>query len=304
MRKPAILFFVSIGFTFLSATSSSAQPLTGTVVDPSGVPVPRAYVRVLDAEGKTAGWGFSEADGRFRLESTAPNSTPPRTNRAAGAPACRVEVLLAGFETASVPCAAGPIDIKLTLAPVREAIVVSGTRSEAPVSQLGASVAVFDASDLDRRQSPQIADLLTASPGVTIARSGGYGNVTSLFVRGGESNYNKVLIDGIPVNEPGGYFNFSNVTSENLERVEIVRGAQSALFGSDAMASVIQLVTRRGRAGSPPRVDAAIEGGTYGTGRARAGIAGGTRRADYSAGVAWFTTDNRTDNNQFENTTL
>ena len=102
-----------------------------------------------------------------------------------------------------MPCGAGPIEVRLTLAPVREAIAVSATRSEAPVSQLGASVTVFDASDLERRQSPAVADLLTASPGVTIARTGGYGSVTSLFVRGGESDYNKVLIDGIPVNEPG-----------------------------------------------------------------------------------------------------
>ena len=70
--------------------------------------------------------------------------------------------------------------------------------------------------------------------------------VTSLFVRGGESNYTKVLLDGIPLNEPGGTFNFGNVTTENLERIEIVRGAQSALFGSDAMAGVIQLFTRAG----------------------------------------------------------
>jgi vitamin B12 transporter len=290
MRKLPVPFFVSIAFTLLPATSTSAQPLTGRVVDPSGIPVSRAYVRVLDAGGKTTAGGFSEADGRFHFESSAPD--------------CRVEIVLSGFETAIVPCGAGPIEVKLTLAPVREAIAVSATRSEAPVSQLGASVTVFDSADLERRQLPTVADLLTASPGVTIARTGGYGSVTSLFVRGGESNYNKVLIDGIPVNEPGGFFNFSNVTSENLERVEIVRGAQSALFGSDAMASVIQLVTRRGRAGSPPRVDAALEGGTYGMGRARAGVAGGTGRADYSAAAVWFTTDNRADNNQFENTTL
>jgi polyisoprenoid-binding protein YceI len=86
MPKPAVLFFVSIAFTLLSATSSSAQPLTGRVVDPSGDPVPRAYVRVLDAGGKTTAGSFTEADGRFRLESTTPN--------------CRVEVLLAGFESA------------------------------------------------------------------------------------------------------------------------------------------------------------------------------------------------------------
>ena len=80
-----------------------------------------------------------------------------------------------------------------------------------------------------------------------VIRTGGAGGVTSLFVRGGESNYNKVLLDGIPLNEPGGTFNFSNLTTDNLERIEIVRGAQSALFGSDAMASVVQLFTKRRR---------------------------------------------------------
>ena len=80
-----------------------------------------------------------------------------------------------------------------------------------------------------------------------LIRTGGAGSVTSLFVRGGESNYNKVLLDGMPLNEPGGTFNFSNLTTENLERIEIVRGAQSALFGSDAMASVVQLFTKRRR---------------------------------------------------------
>src|SRR5436305_311773 len=76
-------------------------------------------------------------------------------------------------------------------------------------------------------------------------RAGAPGGVTSFFVRGGESNHNKVLLDGIPLNEPGGTFNFSNLTTDNLERVEIVRGAQSALFGSDAMASVVQLFTKK-----------------------------------------------------------
>jgi outer membrane cobalamin receptor len=290
VRKHSVPFFLSILTTLVSAASASGQTLAGRVVDPSGVAVPRAYVRVIDADGKSSDGTFSEADGRFRLTST--NAS------------CRVEVSLAGFETARVPCSAQPIDVKLTLAPVHETIAVSATRSEAPVSQLGASVTVFDAADLERRQSPPVADLLTSSPGVAIARTGGYGSVTSLFVRGGESSYNKVLLDGIPLNEPGGTFNFSNVTSENLERVEIVRGAQSALFGSDAMASVVQLITRRGRPGSAPRGDASVEGGSYGTGRARVSVAGSTERADYSAAAAWLTTDNRADNNAFENTTL
>ena len=96
-----------------------------------------------------------------------------------------------------------------------------------------------------------------------VVRTGGPGGVTSLFVRGGESSYNKVLLDGIPLNEPGGTFNFSNVTSEGLERIEIVRGAQSALFGSDAMSSVVQMFTRRGdQRDGRPHVSASVEGGT------------------------------------------
>ena len=90
-----------------------------------------------------------------------------------------------------------------------------------------------------------VADLLRSTPGAMVIRAGGPGTVTSLFVRGGESNYNKVLLDGMPLNEPGGTFNFSNLTTDDLERIEVVRGAQSALFGSDAMASVVQLFTKR-----------------------------------------------------------
>ena len=289
VRKLSVPLFLSILTTLLPA-SASGQTQAGRVVDPLGVPVPRAYVRLVNADGTALGGAFSETDGRFRLASTTAN--------------CSVEVSLSGFETARIPCSAQALEVRLALAPVHETIAVSATRGEAPVSQLGASVTVFDAADLERRQSPPVADLLTASPGVAIARTGGYGSMTSLFVRGGESSYNKVLLDGIPLNEPGGTFNFSNVTSENLERVEIVRGAQSALFGSDAMASVVQLITRRGRPGLAPRGDAAIEGGTYGTARARVSVAGSAGIADYSAGAAWLTTDNRADNSAFENTTL
>jgi len=112
---------------------------------------------------------------------------------------------------------------------------------------VGASVTTFTASDLEILRTPIVADLLRSTPGAMVVRTGGVGAVTSLFVRGGESNYNKVLLDGIPLNEPGGTFNFSNLTTDDLERIEIVRGSQSALFGSDAMSSVVQLFTKRPR---------------------------------------------------------
>jgi outer membrane cobalamin receptor len=197
-----------------------------------------------------------------------------------------------------------PLHVVLLVAPVEETVVVTATRTEMPSSQVGASMTIFTAADLAGRRQPLVADLLRASPGATLVRSGGIGAQTSLFVRGGESNYNKVLLDGIPLNEPGGTFNFSNLTTENLDRVEIVRGAHSALFGSDAMASVVQLFTKRGPHADGPRVSAILDGGTYDTVHASLLATGGSDRLDYALGAARFTTDNRVPNNAFENTTL
>jgi vitamin B12 transporter len=146
---------------------------------------------------------------------------------------------------------------------------------------------------------------LMATPGSMLVRNGGPGAVTSLFVRGGESDYNKVLLDGVPLNEPGGTFYLTNLTTENLERVEIVRGAYSSLFGSDAMASVIQLFTKRGdRAARRPTLSAQIDGGTYQTFHEHASVSGATERFDYSFGAARFDSDNRVPNCALGNTTL
>ena len=98
-------------------------------------------------------------------------------------------------------------------------------------------------------------DLLRTVPGVVAVRSGGVGKLTGVFVRGGESTYNKVLLDGMPLNEPGGAFNFASLSPENIERIEVLRGAHSALFGSDAMASVIQLFSTRPESGRPRLLD-------------------------------------------------
>jgi outer membrane cobalamin receptor len=268
----------------------------GVVVDQSGRAVPRAYVRVLDPVGTASAAVFADESGRFQLT-------------AANASDCRVEATLTGFQPAIVPCAAAgagrPLTVVLAIAPIRETMIVTATRTEAPTSQVGASATIFTAEDLERRQTPLVADLLAGTPGAMVVRSGGPGALTSLFVRGGESDYNKVLLDGVPLNEPGGSFYLSNLTTENLERVEIVRGAYSSLFGSDAMASVIQLFTRRGdRRSRRPRVSAQVDGGTYGTLHATAGVSGATERFDYSLATAQYNSDNRVPNSRLENTTL
>jgi vitamin B12 transporter len=138
---------------------------------------------------------------------------------------------------------------------VHETVVVTATGRETPESKVGASIAVVNRDEIEQRHALSTIDLLRTIPGMVAVRSGGIGNLTSVFVRGGESTYNKVLLDGMPLNEPGGAFNFASLSPENIERIEVLRGAHSALFGSDAMASVIQLfsVRPRGRAAAGAR---------------------------------------------------
>jgi outer membrane cobalamin receptor len=267
------------------------EPITGIVVDSNDRAVGRALVSVTDAHGRTLASTFTGRDGRF---SVAVDATP----------GCRVAASLAGFIPAHSSCeGTKELRLSLAIAPVRDAVVVTATRDETPASQLAASVTVFDRQAIDRRQTPLVADLLRQAPGVTVVHTGALGTQTSLFVRGGESNYNKVLLDGIPLNEPGGVFYFNNVTSENLERVELVRGSQSALFGSDAMASVVQMFTRRA---SRDGVEGGglFEAGGYGTARGSVAVAGKGGAFDYSLDAARYATDNRVPNNEFDNTTL
>ncbi len=271
-------------------TAVEGAELTGVVVDQDGRPIPRVLVTAADASGSELARTFTAHDGTFRLE-----VAPP-----AG---CLLEARLTGFRPTRTDCAGvAPLRIVLAVAPVEELIVVSATRTDTPAGQLASSVTVFTEADLERRQRPMVSELLRGAAGATVV-SGVPGAVTSLFVRGGESNYTKVLLDGIPLNEPGGTFDFRNVSSGHLGRVELVRGAHSALFGSDAVAGVLQMFTRRARPGAPI-VDARVDGGAFGTVRGSATIGRASRRWDYSLHASHLDTDNEGANHAFRDTTL
>ncbi len=294
LARSVLSFCLSLVLGLSLVAAAHAQPaqdvIAGVVVDGNDQPVSRALVTVVDAQGRTLASAFTSRDGRFSV--------------AAAATGCSVTASLSGFVAARASCTTGrEIRLSLAVAPVHEAVVVTATRDETPASQLAASVTVFDRQAIDRRQQPLVADLLRQAPGVTVMHTGARGTQTSLFVRGGESNYNKVLLDGIPLNEPGGVFYFNNVTSENLERVELVRGSHSALFGSDAMASVVQMFTRRAvRDGVEG--GGSFEAGGFGTMRGSVGVAGKRGGVDYSLSGSRYSTDNQVPNNEFDNTTL
>src|SRR5439155_19336801 len=160
-------------------------------------------------------------------------------------------------------------------------IVVTATRYPVSPDSLGVSVTVLRGDDLRAQGLRSVGDALRQVPGAQVVQGGGFGAQTALFLRGGESDYVKVLVDGVPVNQPGGAYDFANLTTDNLERIEIVRGPGSVLYGSDAIAGVVQIVTREGR--GPPGASAAAEGGTYGSFRGEAGASAGSDALGWSA---------------------
>ena len=136
----------------------------------------------------------------------------------------------------------------LAPAPVKEHVVVSATRGEATLSSLGVSTDVLDRERIEDRAASSLLPLLQEVAGVATARAGQTGQQASVFVRGGESRFAHVRIDGVAVNQPGGAYDFGSALPFELERVEVVRGAASSLYGGDALAGVVSLETRRARA--------------------------------------------------------
>jgi vitamin B12 transporter len=161
-------------------------------------------------------------------------------------------------------------------------IVITAERTPLPTGVVSGSVTVLQGDELRARGVRTVADALREVPGAAVVSSGSFGGQTSLFLRGGESDYTKVLIDGVAMNQPGGAFNFNALTIDNIERIEVVRGPASVLYGTDAMTGVIQIITRDGR--GPANLDVTTQGGTFGIRRGTAAVAGGSERFGLSVG--------------------
>ncbi len=182
-------------------------------------------------------------------------------------------------------------------------IVVTASKLEEPLSQLSNAVTVVTREEIEQRQTTDLFEQLREVPGLIFVAQGGRGGVTSLFARGGESDHNLILIDGVKVNRLGGSFSFNDLTTLGVDRIEVVRGPQSALYGSDAMSSVIQLLTPRGQ--GPVRATLGFRAGNPHTFEERAGISGGTNLYGYTLAVERIDTEGVLPvNNDFSNTTV
>jgi outer membrane cobalamin receptor len=256
-------------FLLLSAAVAAAS-LKGTVADPSGAPIVGAQVAVSVRAG-IAARTLTGANGSFDLDATA-------------APDAKLVVAAPGFRTAEIPLssATGPLAVKLELAPIADSVSVVGSTIDVPASQQGGSTSIVTSEEIRQSNQAQATELLRYLPGMAISQTGFTGGLTSLYLRGGYDDFNLVEIDGVPVNSFGGGFDFAHIPAEALDRVEVIRGPQSAAAGEYANSGVVNFVTRE--AGASPNLDVLSEGGTYG--EHRFGIAGGDTLAGFGVAFA------------------
>jgi vitamin B12 transporter len=271
----------------LAAQARSTVEVSGVIKDASGGVLPGALVEGV-VGGRTITSTTTAGDGRYRI------AVP------AGVP-FDLQVRLAGFAVQSLNVAGSstPLtrDVELGIGAISDTLVVTATRSAESRAQVTSSVSVLTADDIHALGASQITEVLRHVPGVNMEGTGREGGLIAMFSRGGESDHNLVLIDGVRVTANGGLFDFGRINADEIERVEVVRGAQSSLWGSDAMGAVVQVITKRGAAGDRPAISGSLEGGSFATLRSDVRFGGGARqRADYSVGVAYRRTDGAFEN--------
>ena len=290
---------LALAFLFIAALSRQAAAadasLHATIVDQLGGPVSAATVTLTrngervaavtsDARGGVVFEGLTE--GRYQVDVTAAGFQPQRSD--------------AVFVGAGARAA---VQVALRVGTLEQHVVVTATAGEVPQSQVGASVTVLDASLLAALGNTDLLEPLRAVPGVEVVQTGARGGTTSLFVRGGASNFNKVLIDGVPATDIGGAFDFSDLVATGVERIEVLRGSNSVRYGSDALTGVINVTTRRG-ASRVPEATLSLDGGNLGTSRGEASLGGGIARFDYFGAFSHLQTDNLVANNAYRNNTF
>ncbi len=182
-------------------------------------------------------------------------------------------------------------------------VIVSATKSPSNKAKLGVPVTIISGAELRRKGITRVVDALREAPGVSIVQNGSQGSVSSVFLRGGESRYTKVLLDGVSLNAPGGYIDLSHLTTDNIERIEIVRGPSSVVHGADAVVGVIQIFTKAG--GGVARSAASARTGSLGTREIELSTAGQAGTSAYALGGGLHQTNGlHPFNNEYKNGTL
>ncbi len=289
----AITLGVRVGKLFavclLLLAGSFASDLKVKVVDPQAAVVAGARVTAYPEHSSTA----------LAVRTTSAEGTCVFTGLRGEA--YRVEVLAPGFAPASANAPAAreaEITVKLALPTAAETVVVSAERVPLPSQDTGSDTSLLGPEALAAMQPVTAVDALRFLPGAIVSANGRRGGLASLFVRGGDSRYNKVIVDGVAVNDPGGTYDFGVLSMYAVDRLEFVRGAESTLYGSDAMTSVVQTWSATGTTPTP-ELRFGAEGGTFGTARGYGSLAGARGRFDFNLFGEQFNTQGQGVNDQY-----
>ncbi len=267
--------------------------LRGTVKDPLGAVVVAATVELLDGNSvvkKTT----TDASGSYLFD--VQRSAVYRVRAAASTfqPATSKSVYLTKSANAE-------LDVTLATQTLTQQVSVTATASSTPIAQVGASVTVLTPEET-YRHSTEVQDPLRLVPGLQLAQVGEAGGTTGLSIRGGATDANKVLIDGVPANDIGGAVEFANLSTVGIDKIEVLREPNSALYGSDALAGVVNLTTARGTT-ALPLFTYAGDGGNFNTYHQELTAGGVYRRFDYYGAFGRFDTRNNLPNDSFHNAT-
>jgi vitamin B12 transporter len=295
---PAIVAGILFVLLFAIPATTQAQStatINGTLTDPSGAAIAGARViarmensstKPLETRSERDGkFALALAAGRYRVTIKHPSFT--RVEQ---------EFTLADGETR-------PWDVRLELEPLSSNVVVSAAAEPTTLQETVLPVDIITRGEFDQRQEIWLTPAYASLPGASFSQLGPMGGSTSFFLDGGNSYYTKLLIDGVPANQPGVRVDFSNFTLDGVDKIEVVHGATSALYGSDAMSGVMQIFTHRGIT-STPVLEIEGDGGTFGTGHGGAQLSGLLGAFDYSATAAYFGSSGQGPDNYFRDTTL
>lgn len=275
-------------FALLSTAFASGLKLR--VVDPLDAAVSAARVIVLDTSGRVVAQSTTAGDGTASISAANGSYT--------------VKVLAAGFAVSEtkIQTPSEVVTVKLSVATATENVVVTATATPVPASETGVASYGLEGNQIDLLNEPSSADVLRFLPGAYVANSGRQGGLSTLFVRGGETRYNKVIVDGVPVtmNDAGGNFNFGVVPMEQVGRLELQRGANSTLYGSDAMTSVVQAWSPQGTT-RVPLLTFGADGGSFASAHGYASLSGAVQRFDYNVFGDQFDTNGRGVNDTYQN---
>jgi vitamin B12 transporter len=295
IRASVVLsLFLSLPLSILSAAADDAS-VRGTVTDPLGARVSGATVKLL-ADGKPVKQGASDAEGSFAFDALAAG----RYQIEASSPGFRTRITDPMFVAGGAHL---DVEVALPIGPLEESVSVTSAATDLLPSQIGAPVTVLDSKTLAALGKTDVLEALRLVPAASLVQTGGKGGITSIFIRGGNSNFNKVLLDGVPANDIGGAVDLSTFTMAGVERIEVLREANSVIAGTDALAGVISITSRRGRT-PVPEATLTLDGGNFSTEHESAALGGTVRRVDYFGEFAHFGSENDLPNNGYGNKTF